>query len=85
MTHDFTTEVTGAQMAGDAERYKIVIIGAGFAGLGAAYRLKQEGEHDFIILERGDDVGGVWRENRYPGCACDIESHLYSFSLRAQP
>lgn len=64
---------------------KIIIIGAGFAGLAAAIRLKEEGETDFLILERGDDVGGVWRDNHYPGCACDVESHLYSFSFAPNP
>ncbi len=64
---------------------KIVIVGAGFAGLAAAIRLKQEGEHDFIILERGSQVGGVWRDHHYPGCACDVESHLYSFSFAPNP
>ena len=61
--------------------FKVVIIGAGFGGLAAAIRLKQKGEHDFVVLERADDVGGVWRDNRYPGCACDVQSHLYSYSF----
>ncbi|RUL66354.1 NAD(P)/FAD-dependent oxidoreductase [Dyella dinghuensis] len=61
--------------------FKVVIVGAGFGGLAAAIRLKQKGEHDFVVLERGDDVGGVWRDNRYPGCACDVQSHLYSYSF----
>lgn len=66
-------------------RAKIIIIGTGFGGLAAAIRLKQEGENDFIILERDDDVGGVWRDNNYPGCACDVESHLYSLSFAPNP
>lgn len=66
-------------------RAKVVIIGLGFAGIAAAIRLKQEGENDFIILERGHDVGGVWRDNHYPGCACDVESHLYSLSFAPNP
>lgn len=61
------------------------IVGAGFSGLGAAIRLKQEGLHDFIVLERASDVGGVWRDNSYPGAACDVESHLYSFSFAPNP
>lgn len=64
---------------------KTIIIGSGFAGIAAAVRLKQKGEHDFIILERSNDVGGVWRENRYPGCTCDVESHLYSLSFAPNP
>jgi cation diffusion facilitator CzcD-associated flavoprotein CzcO len=66
-------------------RAKIIIIGTGFAGIAAAVRLKQEGEQDIILLERKHDVGGVWRDNRYPGCACDVESHLYSFSFAPNP
>jgi cation diffusion facilitator CzcD-associated flavoprotein CzcO len=63
----------------------VAIVGAGFSGIGAAIRLLQRGEQDFLVLERGDDVGGVWRENRYPGCACDVESPLYSFSFAPNP
>ena len=68
-----------------APRVKLAIIGSGFAGLGMAIRLKQEGEHDFVILERADMVGGTWRDNSYPGCAVDVESHLYSFSFAPNP
>jgi cation diffusion facilitator CzcD-associated flavoprotein CzcO len=63
------------------QQAKIIIVGSGFAGLGMAIRLKKAGCKDFIVLERGDDVGGAWRENHYPGCACDVESLLYSFSF----
>ncbi|MEJ7601779.1 MAG: NAD(P)/FAD-dependent oxidoreductase [Kofleriaceae bacterium] len=58
-----------------------IIVGAGFGGLGMAIRLKQRGEHRFVILEQAHDVGGCWRDNTYPGAACDIPSHLYSFSF----
>jgi cation diffusion facilitator CzcD-associated flavoprotein CzcO len=68
-----------------SEHVHIAIIGAGFSGIGAAIRLLQRGRHDFVVLERGEDVGGVWRENRYPGCACDVESPLYSFSFAPNP
>jgi cation diffusion facilitator CzcD-associated flavoprotein CzcO len=68
-----------------SERVKIVIIGAGFAGLGMGIRLKQAGESDFVILERAADVGGTWRDNSYPGCAVDVQSHLYSFSFAPNP
>src|ERR687894_313164 len=61
------------------------IIGSGFSGLGMAIRLKQEGIEDFTVLERGDDVGGTWHFNTYPGCACDVPSHLYSFSFAPNP
>lgn len=63
----------------------IAIIGSGFAGLGAAIRLQQEGLGDYLVFERSDEVGGVWRDNSYPGCACDVESHLYSFSFALNP
>jgi cation diffusion facilitator CzcD-associated flavoprotein CzcO len=59
----------------------VVIIGTGFGGLGMGYALKQAGIESFTILEKAQDVGGVWRENTYPGAACDVPSHLYSFSF----
>lgn len=63
------------------QHVRVAIVGAGFAGLGMAIRLKQDGIDDFVILERAGDVGGVWRDNVYPGCACDVQSLLYSFSF----
>jgi cation diffusion facilitator CzcD-associated flavoprotein CzcO len=68
-----------------SERAPIVIIGTGFAGLGMAIRLKQAGIDDFVILEQASGVGGTWRDNHYPGAACDVESHLYSFSFEPNP
>jgi cation diffusion facilitator CzcD-associated flavoprotein CzcO len=59
----------------------IAIIGAGFSGLGMAYYLKQAGFDDFVIYEKAADLGGTWRENTYPGAACDVPSHLYSYSF----
>src|SRR5437763_9787535 len=50
-----------------------------------AIRVKQAGIDDFLVLERADDVGGTWRDNSYPGCACDVPSHLYSFSFAPNP
>ena len=64
---------------------QIIIIGTGFAGLAMAYRLKQAGLHDFTILERASQIGGTWRDNYYPGAACDVASHLYSFSFAPNP
>ncbi len=64
---------------------RIAILGTGFSGLGMAIRLKQHGYHDFIILERAAEAGGTWRDNTYPGCACDVPSHLYSFSFALNP
>jgi cyclohexanone monooxygenase len=66
-------------------QYETVIVGAGFAGLGTAIKLKEAGNDNFIILEKAGDVGGAWRENTYPGCACDVQSHLYSFSFEPNP
>ncbi|HKY58673.1 MAG TPA: NAD(P)/FAD-dependent oxidoreductase [Aeromicrobium sp.] len=63
----------------------IVVIGTGFSGMGAAVKLLESGRTDFAILEKADDVGGTWRDNTYPGCECDIPSHMYSFSWRLNP
>lgn len=63
----------------------VAIIGAGFAGIGAAIRLKDQGISDFAIFERGTRVGGTWRDNTYPGAACDIPSRLYSYSFAPNP
>jgi cation diffusion facilitator CzcD-associated flavoprotein CzcO len=68
-----------------ATHFQIAIIGSGFGGLGTAIRLKNEGIDDFVVFERADDVGGTWRDNTYPGCACDVQSHLYSFSFALNP
>jgi cation diffusion facilitator CzcD-associated flavoprotein CzcO len=70
---------------GMGDETRIAIIGTGFAGLGMAIRLKQQGIHDFVVLEKADDVGGTWRENTYPGVQCDVPSHLYSFSFAPNP
>ncbi|MGZ4270314.1 MAG: flavin-containing monooxygenase [Solirubrobacteraceae bacterium] len=67
------------------DHVRIAIVGAGFAGMGMGIRLLQEGERDFVILERDSDVGGTWSANTYPGCQCDIPSHLYSFSFAPNP
>jgi cation diffusion facilitator CzcD-associated flavoprotein CzcO len=63
----------------------VAIIGSGFGGLAAAVRLKQAGIDDLVLFEKSDDVGGVWRENTYPGAACDVPSHLYSLSFAPKP
>jgi cation diffusion facilitator CzcD-associated flavoprotein CzcO len=65
--------------------HDIAIVGSGFSGLGMAIRLKQAGMNDFVVLERADEVGGTWQANTYPGCACDVPSHLYSFSFAPNP
>jgi cation diffusion facilitator CzcD-associated flavoprotein CzcO len=63
----------------------VVIVGAGFGGLCMAIKLLEEGCTDFVILEKGTDVGGTWRDNSYPGAACDVQSHLYSYSFDPKP
>ncbi len=67
------------------EHHRVAIVGSGFAGLGMAIKLKQAGIEDFVVLERTGDVGGTWHVNTYPGCQCDIPSHLYSFSFAPNP
>ncbi|WP_327065992.1 flavin-containing monooxygenase [Kitasatospora sp. NBC_01302] len=63
----------------------VAVIGSGFGGIGAGVRLRRAGITDFVILERAGSVGGTWRDNSYPGCACDVPSHLYSFSFALNP
>jgi len=63
----------------------VAIVGSGFSGLGMAIQLQKHGRRDFIVLEKADDVGGTWRDNTYPGAACDVPSHLYSFSFALNP
>lgn len=76
---------TPTSPSGAPAHVKIAIVGTGFSGLGLAIHLKQAGIEDFIVLERADDVGGTWEVNTYPGCQCDIPSHLYSFSFAPNP
>jgi cation diffusion facilitator CzcD-associated flavoprotein CzcO len=63
----------------------IAIIGSGFAGIGAGIRLQQAGFDDYAIFERAADLGGTWRDNHYPGCCCDVPSHVYSYSFELNP
>ena len=65
--------------------HRVAIVGTGFSGIGMAIRLKQQGDDDFVLLERAGDIGGTWRDNTYPGCRCDVPSHLYSFSFAPNP
>jgi cation diffusion facilitator CzcD-associated flavoprotein CzcO len=84
VTRDTPTVSTNGR--GPARReVDVAIIGSGFAGLGMAIRLKQAGLDDFAVFERGEDVGGTWWFNSYPGCQCDVPSHLYSFSFALNP
>src|SRR5687768_13406815 len=63
----------------------VIIVGSGFSGIAMGVALKKAGLESFCILEKSHDVGGTWRENTYPGAACDIPSHLYSFSFELNP
>lgn len=63
----------------------VLIIGTGFSGLGMAIQLRKAGRRDFLLLEKAQDIGGTWRDNTYPGCACDVQSHVYSFSYEQNP
>lgn len=73
-------------MTGTGATYTdVAIIGAGIAGIAMGIRLKRRGIHSFQILERANEVGGTWRDNTYPGVACDVPSHLYAYSFRPNP
>ncbi|MGW6375844.1 flavin-containing monooxygenase [Rhodococcus sp. NPDC055112] len=76
---------TAVKPGGAPRHVDTLIIGSGFAGLGAAIKLVQQGKRDFVVLERGSEVGGTWRDNTYPGAACDVPSHLYSYSFALNP
>jgi cation diffusion facilitator CzcD-associated flavoprotein CzcO len=67
------------------EPLDVLIVGTGFSGLGMGIALKKEQKRTFLILEKANDVGGTWRENHYPGCACDVPAPLYSFSFEQNP
>lgn len=67
------------------EHLPVVVVGSGFAGVALGVRLQEAGIEDFAILERADGIGGVWRDNTYPGCACDVPSALYSLSFAPNP
>jgi len=77
-------DARAAEIPGVAE-LPIAIIGAGFAGIGTAIRLRQSGIESFTIFERANEIGGTWRDNTYPGAACDVPSHVYSLSFEPNP
>ena len=84
--NEFKQAATAGQNAGSAvERHRVIVVGTGFSGLCMGVKLRENGEDDFVLLERAGDVGGTRRDNTYPGCACDVESHLYSFSFEPNP
>ena len=63
----------------------VVIIGAGMTGLLLAIKLRESGISDVTVLEKADSIGGTWRENTYPGIACDVPSHAYTYSFEPNP
>jgi len=85
--------MVGATMTGErasrecpgTDDVDVLVIGSGFSGIGMGAALKREGKRSFVILEQAADLGGTWRDNRYPGCACDVPSALYSFSWAPNP
>lgn len=84
-SNDYATQHASGRAASDSDTVEVLIIGAGFGGLGAAIKLQQAGVNDYIVLERASDIGGTWRDNQYPGAACDIPSKLYSYSFEPNP
>ncbi len=76
----------GDRMGSEAlDSIEVAVVGTGFGGIGMAVRLLEAGYRDIAVFEKADKVGGTWRENTYPGCACDVPSHLYSFSFAPNP
>jgi cation diffusion facilitator CzcD-associated flavoprotein CzcO len=82
---DRIAQDSGADAERSPRHVRVGILGAGFAGLGMAIRLKREGIEDFVVWERDADIGGTWWANSYPGCQCDVPSHLYSYSFAPNP
>jgi cation diffusion facilitator CzcD-associated flavoprotein CzcO/acetyl esterase/lipase len=78
-------QASGAATDGPAALLEAIVIGAGFGGIGMAVALRKAGVAAFLVLERAADIGGVWRDNSYPGAACDVPSHAYSFSFEPNP
>jgi cyclohexanone monooxygenase len=79
------SSTNGRPAEGETRHFDTLVVGAGFAGIGAAIKLEDAGIDDFAVLEKSDRLGGTWRDNTYPGCACDVPSALYSFSFAANP
>jgi cation diffusion facilitator CzcD-associated flavoprotein CzcO len=82
VAHEHSDPLLGASDA--VADFDVLVVGCGFAGLCVGVKLKQSGKSRFAIIEEGNDVGGTWRDNHYPGCACDVPSHLYSLSFASK-
>ncbi len=86
LTAEPAAEPTAGPTAGPTPRVvEVLVVGAGFAGLCAAIKLDEDGVSDLVVIEKGSDVGGTWRDNTYPGAACDVPSQLYSYSFAPNP
>lgn len=85
MTSKLAAKKSAAGNGPEIEDHEIVIVGAGFSGIGMAIKLREAGFQDFVLVEREADLGGTWFVNNYPGCACDVQSHMYSFSFEPNP
>ena len=72
-------------MASNKKNPSVIVIGAGMTGIQAVIKLKQQGINDITLLEKKDKVGGTWRENTYPGVACDVPAHAYTYSFAPNP
>jgi cation diffusion facilitator CzcD-associated flavoprotein CzcO len=80
------TPIAGEQNgSAPVQHFDVLVVGAGFAGIGAAIKLEENGFSDFAVLEKADRLGGTWRDNTYPGCSCDVPSPVYSFSFAPNP
>jgi cation diffusion facilitator CzcD-associated flavoprotein CzcO len=75
----------GTPTQNPVQEVEIIVVGAGFAGIAVGIKLREAGIHDFVILDKAQSPGGVWRDNTYPGCACDVPSALYSYSFAPKP
>jgi cation diffusion facilitator CzcD-associated flavoprotein CzcO len=80
-----STKSSNGNGSAPAQHFDVLVVGAGFAGIGAAIKLEEAGYDDFAVLEKADRLGGTWRDNTYPGCSCDVPSALYSFSFALNP
>src|SRR5215472_16008193 len=78
-------EPSGKQSNASDISVHVLIVGAGFSGICMGIQLLEAGMKNFLVIEKSDDLGGTWYENRYPGCACDVPAHLYSFSFERNP
>src|SRR5262245_19023704 len=82
---DARTRIMNDDNPDGGRRLRYAIIGAGMGGLLAAIKLNEAGDTDYTIYEKGDGVGGTWRENRYPGLTCDVASHMYTYTFAPNP